>query len=153
MDDPRSRISSNELVIGRRQALLLLGAGMGGLAGCLGVDPDDEPADERLGNLSVEVRSDVDREFRAEVALVEGDQSFEAARLAQFTFATVGDTHGISKPDVTGGPYRVVVRLFDHLEEQELTHSWDLDRCIELHIRLTVGAEEVAASVGCTHVD
>ena len=131
--------------------MLLLAGGMGGLAGCLGADPDDEPAEERLGTLSVEVRSDVEREFRADVALVESDQSFEEARLAQFTFAAAGDSHGISKPDVTGGPFRVVVRLFDHLEGQELDHSWDLDRCVELRIRLTVGTEEVAVSVGCTN--
>ena len=91
------------------------------MAGCLGAsDRDDDQPSEDGGRLSVEIRSEVDRSFRAEVALVEAEQQFEAGRLAQMNFATTGDVQGISKPNVTGGPFRIVVRFFDHLEDQEV---------------------------------
>ena len=79
---------------------------IGALAGCFGAaDRNDDQPSANDGRLSVEIRSEVDRSFRGEVALLEAEQRFEAGRLGQMDFATTGDIRGISKPDVTGVPF------------------------------------------------
>lgn len=146
--------SHDSFDVGRRQSITLVAGAIGALAGCLGAsDRNDDQPSENGGRLSVEIRSEVDRSFRAEVALLEAEQQFEAGRLAQMNFATTGDIQAISKPDVTGGPFRIVIRFFDYLEDQEVDQHWDLDECIEFNTRVTVREDEVAVSTGCTLAD
>lgn len=138
----------------RRSLLAALGTGLAALAGCTtpAADPNDDAPAEPVGSLQVEVRSGIDAETHVQVALIEGDASFEESLVAAATLQLRNDLHGVSIPELSGGPFRIVVRTTGALEATTEA-TWDLERCVEFSLRVTVLEDRLALTTACQYRD